>query len=135
MVRQFRGGINRCVDLGKRGLCEDMEYLPISAFEQDVSTCSLDENGEVDGLLLFHKLPSGILSIQLMIYMGKDVANGLPGMMRLFVNKMEEKYEPDTQIILNRHNEASLLLSEKLLPRGFGIPVYAGSRTEGGNDV
>ncbi|MBQ7613856.1 MAG: hypothetical protein IJU77_02325 [Butyrivibrio sp.] len=129
-VRQFKNGIERCVAAGKKGLCEDLKELPISAFEPDVSACYLDDEGEVAGLFLFHMLPSGMLTIELMICLEKDVGKALMGMMRLFVIKMEEKYPPDTKILLNRHNQASLLLSEKLLPRGFGIPEYQGKRTE-----
>ena len=43
---------------------------------------------------------------------------------------MEEKYSPDRKVTFDRHNEQVLMLAEKLLPRGFGIPVYVGSRQE-----
>lgn len=129
-VRQFKECVNKCQLLDKRGVCDDISFLSVSFFEQDVSTCFVDANEDVTGLLLFHLLPSGMLSIQLMICLDKNIGAVLPGMMKKFVELMEENYPPDTKILLNRHNEASLLLSEKLLPRGFGIPVYAGSRDE-----
>ena len=51
--------------------------------------------------------------------------------MRYSILAMEEHYPGDTHVMLDRHNESSFLLSEKLFPRGFGVPVYAGSREEG----
>ena len=130
MVRQYKNGVARCVAVNKKGLCEDLSLLPVSFFEPDVSVCYINKDGEIMGFLLFHMLPSGMLSIQLMVCLDKDAGVVLPGMMRKFVSAMEENYPPDTKILLNRHNEAALLLSEKLLPRSFGIPVYAGSKNE-----
>ncbi len=128
-LRSFKRGITKCVMIGKKGLCEDLIYLPMSWFEADVS-CYAKKDDLICGYLLFHKLPSGMLSIQLMFAQGEDFQQNLIGMMRKFIFAMEEKYPTDTKILLNRHNQASLELTEKLLPRGFGIPVYAGVREE-----
>ena len=128
-LRTFKRGITKCVMAGRKGLCEDLIYLPMSWFEADVSCCAKKED-LICAYLLFHKLPSGMHSIQLMVALGEDFQQNLIGMMRKFIFSMEEKYPPDTKILLNRHNQASLQLTEKLLPRGFGIPVYAGERKE-----
>lgn len=128
-VRQFRNGIDRCLKKGKKGLCEDLKYLPVSYFEKDVSCC-YEKDGELNSFLLFHQLPSETISIQLMICMDEDPKTILLGMIRSFVISMEDEYSPDTKVLLNRHNQASLLLAEKLLPRGFGLLVYEGSRIE-----
>lgn len=126
---EFRNGIAKCIKNGKRGLCEDLLYLDASFFENDVSCCNL-VNGAIDSFLLFHELPSGMLSIQLMISMNPDARMVLLGMMRYFVLSMDLYYARDTKVLLNRHNQASLLLTEKLFPRDIGIPVYSGSRIE-----
>ena len=128
-VGQFRNGISKCLKNGKKGLCEDLSYLDISFFENDVSCCN-ETDGDIDSFLLFHVLPSGMLSIQFMISMNPDARNVLLGMMRQFVLNMDQEYTRDTKVLLNRHNQASLLLSEKLFPRNIGIPVYSGSRQE-----
>lgn len=128
-VRKFRQGIDRSVRSGHKGLCEDLEALTLGWFNQEVSCC-YEKDDRVTAMLLFHKLPSEILSIQLMVCMDEDYGRILPGLMRKFIMTCEELYPPDTRILLNRHDEASFVLSEKLLPRGFGIPVYAGSREE-----
>ncbi len=128
-VRKFRKGISKTVQRGRKGLCEDLAYLSMSYFEADVSCYSMDDD-EISGFLLFHKLPSDMLSVQLMVGLDDNYQKNLLGMIRKFIISMEEKYTPETLIVLNRHNSASLQLAEKLLPRGFGIPVYAGSREE-----
>ena len=128
-LRKFRKGISKAISRGRKGLCEDLSYLSMGWFEGDVSCYSMDED-EISGFLLFHKLPSEMLSIQLMIGLDNNYDKNLLGMVRKFIVSMEEKYPPETKIVLNRHNSASLQLAEKLLPRGFGIPVYAGNREE-----
>ena len=128
-LRTFRKGIAKCVDKGRFGLCEDLAELGLNWFEDEVSCASTVESG-INGLFLFHKKPSGILAVQLMICLDKSAKTTIPLMMRQFVSAMEAKYGLDTLIELDRHNEQSLLLSEKLLPRGFGTPLYEGGREE-----
>ena len=41
-----------------------------------------------------------------------------------------EEYDPQTEVLIDRHNYATLALTEKLFPRGFGIPVYKGEKEE-----
>ena len=127
--RAFRAGIAKCVIKGRKGLCEDLGDLYIQWFETDVSCASVDEKG-VNGFFLFHKKPSGLITVQLMICLGSNFKSVLPLMMYRFVSAMEEKYGPDQKVAFDRHNEQVLMLAEKLMPRGFGIPVYAGSRKE-----
>ena len=128
-TRIFRQAISKSVMLGRKGVCEDLSSLPLSWFDPDVS-CYSEQNGTVDGLLLFHKLPSGMLTIQLMVALSGNAQPIILGMMRKFVISLEETYGADMKVVLNRHNQSSLELTEKLLPRGFGIPVYKGSRQE-----
>ena len=128
-IRAFRRGIAKCVNQGRYGLCEDLESLGVRWFEDDISSVSTGEDG-INGLFLFHVRPSGVVAAQLLVCLDQSFKKTLPMLMCRFVTAMEEKYGPDTMIELDRHNEQSLLLSEKLLPRGFGIPIYEGSRTE-----
>lgn len=128
-TRMFRKGIYRCVSMNFYGICEDLSYLPMSWFEPDVSCFSVKED-TINGFLLFHRQPSGCLSLQLLAAMGKDYQKTLVGLMRQAILSMEEYYPPETRVILDRHNQATLLLSEKLFPRGFGSPVYYGEREE-----
>lgn len=128
-IRAIRRGISKSVSQGMVGLCDDLENLGVRWFEDEVSCVSMNDEG-INGMFLFHLRPSGIVAVQLLVCLDSSFGKTLPNLMRRFVLAMEEKYEPDTMIELDRHNEQSLLLSEKLLPRGFGIPIYAGSREE-----
>ena len=128
-MRTFRKGVARSVSQGRYGLCDDLSELGILWFEDDVS-CVSTVDSAINGFFLFHKRPSGVLAVQLLICLDKSFKTTLPYMMRRFVTAMQEKYDPDTLVELDRHNEQALLLTEKLLPRGFGIPIYAGSRNE-----
>ena len=130
-VRQFRKGIVNCIMNGKKGLCEDLWYLPLSYFEKDLSCC-FQRDGEINSFFLIHRMPSGLLSVRLMASMDKEYQRILPYMMRHFVLNARDKYGAKAKIHLDRHNEASLKLSEKLLPRHFGTPVYAADRKEKG---
>lgn len=128
-VRQFRKGIWRCIEAGFTGVCEDLSYLPMNWFDPAVSCYSAHEE-DINGFLLFHKHPSGALSLQLMAALGKEYQQTLVSMMRHSILAMEENYAPETRVLLDRHNQASLQLSEKLFPRGFGKPMYMGHREE-----
>ena len=128
-ARVFKEAISQCVAAGRKGVCADLSYLPLSWFEPDVS-CYSEQNGAVNGLFLFHKLPSGMITIQLMIALSGKPQQILLGMMRQFVIGLKENYGPEVKVVLDRHNQSSLELTEKLLPRGFGIPVYMGKRQE-----
>lgn len=127
--RGFSSGIRQFMSLGLYGLCEDMMYLSRSFFENDIS-CYSEADGQINGILLFHKLPSGGLVVMVMAAIGSEYGAILPQMIRYAVSSAQDLYGPDTEILIDRHNYATLALSEKLFPRGFGVPVYVGSRKE-----
>ncbi len=130
--RTYRRTIQKLVSKKRTGLCRDISELPRSWFENDISCYCEDEEG-VTGMILLHKTPSGKLEIKLMFTFGKDkkeTAMQLQYMIRQVVVSAEEMYSPETEFVVERHNETSLLLSEKLFPRGFGRPVYVGERKE-----
>ena len=127
--RGFNAGVRPFMDKGLYGLCQDLPYLPRSYFENDISSYSENE-GQVNGLFLFHKNPSGGLAIVVMAAIGNDYGKILPQMIKHSITRAIEIYSPDTEVWIDRHNYASLALSEKLFPRGFGIPVFIGKRQE-----
>ncbi len=129
LMRDFRKEMSRCVEAGRKGTCEDLAYLPMSYFDQNISSY-VEKNGEVMGMQLYHKSPSGSLEIKLLIAWTKDFRLIFPQLFKQTLTSAIELYPQDTPVILNRHNEASLLLAEKLFPRGFGRPIYKGERIE-----
>ena len=127
--RGFNLAVRRMMKAGHTGLCEDIAYLPRLYFENDVS-CFYEEDGLISGLFLCHLTASGVIRVVLMTALGKDYVKALPKMIACAIMNAEEKYPPETQVAIDRHNYASLALGEKFFPRGFGIPVYQGSRKE-----
>ena len=127
--RGFNAAARQFHAAGHYGICEDLPYLPRSYFENDIS-CYVEENDEVEGMFLFHLNPSGGLVIVLMAVIGGDYKKILPLMIKKSMTSMTDYYSPDTEIWIDRHDYASLAISEKLFPRGFGVPVYIGSRDE-----
>lgn len=128
-VRAFRSAILRCDRLGKTGICEDLTDLSIRWFEEDVS-CVSEKDGEINGMFLFHRKPAGLITAQILVCFDNSTGVTIPLLMRKFIENMQEKYGPDTKVGFDRHNIRAMRLSEKLLPSGFGTPVYSGFREE-----
>lgn len=127
--RGFNNVIQRMISNGIYGRCEDLAHLPRSYFENDVS-CYAENDGVMIGLFLFHLRPSGRLEISLLGAIGQVGVKMLPQLMALATKSAMEKYPPETEVVVDRHNYASLALGEKLFPSGFGVPIYTGERTE-----
>ena len=127
--RGFSLAMRRLTEAGHKGTCQDIAMLPRIFFENDVS-CYAEDDGVISGLFLCHRRPSGMVEVMMMAAMGKNQVKKLPAMIKQAIQSGVELYDPDTKIIINRHNYASLALGEKLFPTGFGMPVYVGERTE-----
>ena len=127
--REFVDAIEEMAEKGRFGICRDLTYLPRLYFENDIS-CFAEGEDKIGGILLLHGLPSGGLKVMLMVTVGKENTILLPQMIKKAVEAAMEEYAPETRVIIDRHNYATLALSEKLFPRGFGIPVYSGERAE-----
>ena len=129
LMRTYRKEILRCIEAGRKGVCEDLAYLPMAYFDPDLSSY-VETDGEIRGLQLYHKTPSGSLEIKLLIAWGSDYKRVFPQLFKKTLQSAQALYPGDTRVILNRHNESAFLLTEKLFPRGFGRPVYMGERDE-----
>ncbi len=127
--REFAAAVRRFFQMGMKGICEDLVYLPKTYFENEVS-CYVESEGQVNGMLLLHKNFSGALVVILMGYIGNSFAKYLPHLMGYAAYKIVEVYGPDTEVLIDRHNYSTLALAEKLFPSGFGIPMYQGERSE-----
>ncbi len=127
--REFADIVEELTQKGLYGICQDLAYLPRLYFENNIS-CYVEGKGKIGGMLLIHELPSGDLKVMLMATIGKENTALLPQMIKKAVETAVEQCNPKTKVIIDRHNYASLALSEKLFPEGFGIPVYSGERAE-----
>lgn len=125
----FSSALKRMTDMGHQGVCEDLFYLPRLYFDNDVS-CFYEKNGQIDGLMLFHRAPSGNLKVILMVAVAKDFRKILLKMIKKALVNAMDLYASDTKVVIDRHNYATLALGEKLFPNEIGMPVYVGSRKE-----
>ena len=131
-LRSFRSVTSKLEMLGQKGNCEDLSFLPMNYFDKSVS-CYYEDDNSVKGVVLFHKQPSGSLALKVMRAFDvsqKEAPKILMKMLFFSIELMKSCYSEDTQVVVDRHNDAAFLLSEKLFPRGFGRPVYRGSRNE-----
>ncbi len=129
MVRQYRKGITNCLFHGRKGLLEDLAFLPMSYFDQDVSSC-VQTDGKANGFLLVHKTSKDELIVDLLFAMEPDAKINLIHMLRYSINAAAEKYPPDTKVYLRRHNEMTVNIIKKLFPNKQGTTVLAGERGE-----
>lgn len=129
VMRAFRKGVTKFLFMGKKGLLEDLAYLPINWFEMEVSAYSAADE-KVNGFLLLRKNPSGSLEVKLFIAAGPDYLVNLVGMVRYAVKKAYELYPPETKIIIRRHNDQTHAFVGKLFPGAKGEPSIRGGRDE-----
>ncbi|MBR1567363.1 MAG: hypothetical protein IJ648_00235 [Lachnospiraceae bacterium] len=127
--RQFKRGLGSCMIHGRTGLLEDMEYLPMEWFEQDVSSVVLMD-GRVSGMLLVHQLPSKRLSVDLLFASSGDVQLDIMRMITHSVRAAVDKYPKDTPVLLRRHNSMVHHLTDRLFADKKGEKILYGERKE-----
>ncbi len=110
---------------------EDLSYLPKDWYEQTVSCC-VKTDGKINGFLLVHACPSGILIPVLFFAVGADFKMNLIEMMRFSVAQAAVFYSDKTTVRINRRNRTVHDLTKKFFPDKKGGPVIAGERRENG---
>lgn len=124
-VRQFKAGIMASVLHARYGLLEDLPYLPMSWYETDISSCVITDD-KINGLLLTHELPSGILRIELLFAMEPDGAVNMLDMVRFSIHAAERIRNGDDRVLLRRHSPESEKLIDYLFPGAKGDEVVKG---------
>ena len=127
MVRQFRKGITNCLFHGRKGILEDLAFLPMSWYDPDVSCC-VQTDEKVNGFLLVHKRASGPLVVDLLFALEPDAKVNLLHMIRYSISAAVRKFPPDTKVILRRHNAMTNALITKLFPGKKGETVFRGEK-------
>ncbi|MCR5212438.1 MAG: hypothetical protein K6C41_07820 [Lachnospiraceae bacterium] len=127
-VSQFRDGIQNCIANGRRGILEDLEYLPMEWFDEDLSSCVLVD-GKVMGFFLVHKAYSGKLKVDLLYATGTDAVIYLIDMARLSLRYALMKYPEDTITVLPRHNRLSADLIDRLFADKKGETIFVGVKS------
>lgn len=127
MELQFMQGVTNCLFHGKKGLVEDLEYIDKEWFDESISSAVITD-GKVSGLLLIHRLPSGILMPVLLTAIGPDFKTDLIQMLVFSAKKATEQYPGDTKVLLRRHTQEVGALTKRLFAGKTGSKVIRGEK-------
>ena len=131
--KQYKRVIASCLFHGRKGLLQDIGYLPKEWFDMEVSSCCITDQ-RVDGVLLIHETGDGMLMIDLLFSIGSEYQRDLVMMMRYSLRAALEKYGGEKQVLIRRHTSAVSDLTKKLFPRYKGMAAVYGEREEELND-
>ena len=127
--RQFKRGVGNCLLNNKKGVVEDLAYLPMEWFDGDVSTCVITDD-KVSGMLLLHQLPSRRLFVDLLFSASGDSQMDIINMIRRSIQAAAKKYPHDTPVVLYRHNKMVKGLVSRMFPGKTADTVLSGKRKE-----
>ena len=117
--RQFKRGIARILFANREGVTEDLAYLSRSWFDCGVSACFIAD-GEVAGMLLFHRLASGEFYLDFAGSAGSDPEIEIIYLMRFSLMRMRETEAGDVQIRVRLSDENKQSFTERLFPGKSG---------------
>ena len=129
---ELRQGLINSMFIGMRGLIEDIDTVPLSWFDREVSSCSLAD-GRVEGMFLIHKRTDGTLMPVLFMSSvpdGKGARLSLLGMLRRSAEEMQKRYPPETPIKIKFLREQTKEFVKKLFPDKTGNKIIIGIREE-----
>ena len=127
-IKSYHQGIMKILFKNDVSAMEDLSYIPKNWFEQDVS-CYVITDNKVNGFLLVHKFPSGILRPVLYCATGPDSVKDLAYMMIYSIGRAAEKH-PDSKVLIRRRNDKVKAMVNKLFPGKKGEPAMSGKREE-----
>ena len=127
--RQFKRGVGNCILNNRKGLLQDMAFLPMEWFEQDVSSIVLTDE-RVSGMLLVHQMASRQLMVDLLFSSSGDSRMDLLRLMQHSIQAAVAKYPPDTRVILRRHDKSVHGIASKIFPGKTGDKVFYSERKE-----
>ncbi len=123
--RQFKAGIMTSVFCGRYGLLDDLPFLPMTRYDQEISSCVVTDD-RVNGLLLVYEIKSGLFRVELLFAKQPDANINLLNMIRFSIKKASELRNGDEKVLLRRHNTAARQLVGKLFPDKSGAQVMKG---------
>ncbi len=128
-VLKFRDTISKFVMNGQRGSIEDLPFLPMNWYDQDVSIC-YRTGDDITGLFLVRYSPSGILMPVFLYVYGKNYANDIIMMFILALSNANKKYPPDVTVRFNIKRKEMKEILKKLFPKSKGKEVFCGMKEE-----
>ena len=127
--RQFKRGIGNCMIHNRKGLLNDLAFLPMEWFEQDVSSVVITDE-RVSGLLLVHQLASARLSVDMLFSSSGDARIDILRMITRSIRAAAGKYPRETPVLIRRHNKNVHALAGRLFPNKHGNQILYGERKE-----
>ena len=124
----YKRGVTKTVFYNLKGQVEDIAFLPMKWFDQDISAGFVSDN-EIKGMLLVHRMPSGKYFIDMLAAMGSDPSIVLLSLMRYSCAAIKSK-DPDAQVIIRRNSDKNRKLADKLFPGMKSDMVYFGERRD-----
>ena len=128
-IKSYHQGVMKLLFQPDACPLEDMCYIPKTWFDQDVS-CYVTTDGKVNGFLLIHEFPSGILMPLFFRASGPDASHHIAYMMIYSMQKAAEKYPGDRVVLVKRRAANIEAIVNKLFPGKKGQPATAGQRKE-----
>ena len=126
---QFKQWTKYCLYYDECGINDDLENLPKSWYDEDISCCAVLDD-KILGMLLVHVFPNGEITPVLLFSTGKNATAVVLNMIRFFVVEAEKKYPKNTKIVVTRRREITRRLMDSLFPKKQGDIVMAGERKE-----
>ena len=111
------------------GINDDLENLPKSWYDEDISCCAVLDD-KILGMLLVHVFPNGAITPVLLFSTGKNATAIVVNMIRFFVKAAEKKYPDNTRIVVTRRRDLTRKLMDSLFPNKLGDTVISGERKE-----
>ena len=126
---QFKQWTKYCLYYDECGINDDLENLPKSWYDEDISCCAVLDD-KILGMLLVHVFPNGAITPVLLFSTGKNSTAIVLNMIRFFIKEAEKKYPKNTKIVVTRRRDLTRKLMDSLFPKKHGDTVLAGERKE-----
>ncbi len=123
---EFREFLTKCFMKNKRGLNDDIAYLPMRWYDPDVSCCMM-LNGKVTGLLLVHRTPEGILIPVFLYSSRKAPARDMLVMICYSIGMAAQKFSDEAEVRVIRRNQEIQAMTERLFMNHETRLVFEGN--------
>ncbi len=124
----YWNGVTYTLYHGRKGLLDDMDTLPLSWYDSELSCCVMTD-GWIEGMLLVHLTDNDVLMPVLFFCNGRNNKKNLLYMMKHAIKTAIKNYPEKTQVLLRRHDSSTRSLIGYLLPKAKGKKVIIGRRS------
>lgn len=120
--KDFKRGVANCLFHDRKGLLEDIAFLPKNWYDMDLSSY-IEEDENITSVFLIHRDVTGCMVTDLLFTSGSDYTVEILGMLRYSLKAALSKYKGNTMVKVKRHNKQVEALMKKLFPDRKGEKV------------